>query len=72
VSSVSGGSITAGRLALSWGALAFDGNGVAAQFGSELVEPIRSLASRTIDRGAILKGPHHVLANLEPALGLQR
>jgi NTE family protein len=56
VSSVSGGSITAGRLALSWGALAFDGNGVAAQFGSELVEPIRSLASRTVDRGAILKG----------------
>jgi NTE family protein len=56
VSSVSGGSITAGRLALSWTRLDFDASGVARQFEAEVVRPIRGLASRTIDRGAILRG----------------
>ncbi len=56
VSSVSGGSITAGRLALSWPRLDFDPAGVARQFEAELVRPIRVLAGRTIDRAAILGG----------------
>src|SRR5262245_14136839 len=41
VSSVSGGSITAGTLGLNWGKLAFDAGGVAAAFDTHLVEPIR-------------------------------
>ncbi|HEU0078685.1 MAG TPA: patatin-like phospholipase family protein, partial [Longimicrobiaceae bacterium] len=56
VSSVSGGSITAGLLGLKWKRLGFAGDGVAQAFGAELVEPIRRLASRTIDEGAVLGG----------------
>jgi NTE family protein len=56
VSSVSGGSITAGVLARHWGDLTFDGADVATNFGHELVEPIREFAGRTVDIGAGLKG----------------
>ena len=56
VSSVSGGSITAGVLAHHWGELTFDGGDVATNFGSELVDPIRELAGRTVDIAAGLKG----------------
>ena len=56
VSSVSGGSITAGMLGLKWSRLAFDGGGVARGFGTEVVEPLRALAGRTIDAGAIVTG----------------
>ena len=56
VSSVSGGSITAGVLGLKWSRLAFDGAGVADGFGTEVVEPLRALAGRTIDAGAIVTG----------------
>lgn len=56
VSSVSGGSITAGVLGLKWPRLAFDGAGVARGFGAEVVEPLRALAGRTIDAGAIMTG----------------
>jgi NTE family protein len=56
VSSVSGGSITAGVLGLKWDRLAFDGAGVATAFRTEVVEPIRGLAGRTIDAGAIIGG----------------
>ncbi|HKV45343.1 MAG TPA: patatin-like phospholipase family protein [bacterium] len=56
VSSVSGGSITAGVVANNWGKLAFNQANVAANFGSEVVDPIRGLASRTIDVPAILLG----------------
>jgi NTE family protein len=56
VSSVSGGSITAGVLGLKWDRLAFDGAGVAKAFQAEVVDPIRGLAGRTIDAGAILGG----------------
>ena len=56
VSSVSGGSITAGVLGLAWSKLAFDDEGVAQRFNQEVIEPIRHLASQTIDRGAILGG----------------
>ena len=56
ISSVSGGSITAGVLGLHWQTLAFDGNGVSPVFDSEVVQPIRALASKTVDEGAILGG----------------
>lgn len=49
VSSVSGGSITAGALGLSWHNLQFDAGGVAAAFGERVVRPLRRLASHTID-----------------------
>lgn len=57
ISSVSGGSITAAQLALAWRELGFDkATGVAARFEEKLVRPIRGLAGRTIDAGAILGG----------------
>src|SRR3954470_20092689 len=56
ISSVSGGSIAAGVLGLKWDRLAFDGSGVAAALQPEFVDPIRALASKTIDEGAILGG----------------
>ena len=55
ISSVSGGSITAARLALAWPSLTFSG-GVATNFVPEVAEPIRKLASKTIDEGSILGG----------------
>lgn len=56
ISSVSGGSITAAMLGLKWSNLSFDGAGIGQQFGSEIVEPIRRLAGRTIDVGAVIGG----------------
>lgn len=56
VSSVSGGSITAGVLAMNWGSLKFAGTGRAANFVSEIVAPIRGLANRSIDAGAVIGG----------------
>jgi len=49
VSSVSGGSITAGVLALQWPNLQFDASGVARQFQELVVEPLRSMASTPVD-----------------------
>ena len=56
VSSVSGGSITAGILGLKWPSLDFDKRGVARRFVLEVVEPIRLLADRTVDVMAVLVG----------------
>lgn len=56
VSSVSGGSITAGMLGLAWSKLAFDARGVSPRFEPEVVQPIRRLAARTIDVFAVLRG----------------
>ena len=56
ISSVSGGSITAGVLGHRWSRLGFDGQRVAAHYVQEVVTPIRNLASDTIDRAAILTG----------------
>jgi NTE family protein len=57
ISSVSGGSITAARLGLAWSRLDFGLNdGVAAAFENLVVDPIRGLAGRTVDRGAVLGG----------------
>jgi NTE family protein len=56
ISSVSGGSIIAGLLGLKWTRLAFGAQAVPTVFESEIVQPIRALASKTIDEGAILGG----------------
>jgi NTE family protein len=56
VSSVSGGSITAGALAHAWAKLDFGENGVARAFGAEVVDPIRRLGGRTVDVPTILLG----------------
>ena len=56
VSSVSGGSITAGMLGLRWNTLAFNAANIATNLEQLVVNPIRSLASTTIDRGSIIKG----------------
>lgn len=55
VSSVSGGSITAGVLGLAWSRLDFQGD-VARGFNKEVVDPIRRLAGKTIDIPAVLLG----------------
>src|SRR5829696_2930416 len=56
VSSVSGGSMTNGALALAWKRLAFDEKGVARNFDAEVEQPIRKLAGKTIDLWAIVLG----------------
>lgn len=56
VSSVSGGSIAAATLGLSWQQLAFGPSGVAQAFGEKVVAPLRALARRTIDVPAIISG----------------
>jgi NTE family protein len=55
VSSVSGGSITNGVLALNWTKLQYD-NGVARNLDEHFVKPLRHLASKTIDKPAVFKG----------------
>lgn len=56
VSSVSGGSLTAGTLGRNWSRLNFDGDGVARDFVPQLVTPVRKLARKTIDRRSIVAG----------------
>ena len=56
VSSVSGGSITAAMLGLSWKRLTFDANNKATNLNELVIEPIRNLAGVTIDRRSIFKG----------------
>ena len=56
VSSVSGGSITAGMLALRWGRLGFGTDGVAVNLRAEVIDPVLGLASHTVDDGAVLGG----------------
>lgn len=56
ISSVSGGSITAGVLGLNWSRLDFDAQGVARNFDGAVVAPLRHLAGKTIDAGAIFGG----------------
>lgn len=53
ISSVSGGSITAGVLALAWDRLS---NGDVEAFKAHVVAPLRALASTTIDQWSILGG----------------
>ena len=56
VSSVSGGSITAGVLGLKWSQLDFSATGTARGFAREVVAPIRKMAAKTLDVGDVLKG----------------
>ena len=56
ISSVSGGSITAGLLALKWPKLSFDPAQVTSDFVPQVVTPIRALASTTIDAQAVIIG----------------
>lgn len=56
VSSVSGGSITAGVLATRWKQLQFDAGGKAANFGDAVVVPLRKMAGTTIDAGSVIGG----------------
>ena len=56
VSSVSGGSVTAGVLAMNWTDLDFDSNGVGREFGSQVVDPVRRMAGVDVDITAVLSG----------------
>lgn len=56
VSSVSGGSITAGVLGLNWGRLTFDAAGRATNLITAVIDPIRKLGGKTMDASAILGG----------------
>ncbi len=55
VSSVSGGSITAGHLAIQWAQLAFSKD-VAANFVAIVVGPLRKFCEQTIDTPSVWKG----------------
>ena len=55
-SSVSGGSITNGVLAMNWDKLGFDGNGFAQNFDQQITQPIRRMAAQSIDISSILEG----------------
>ncbi len=56
ISSVSGGSITAGQLGLRWERLRLGSHGAAERFEREVVEPLRELARHTIDVRAVIVG----------------
>jgi NTE family protein len=56
ISSVSGGSITAGVLGLKWGKLSFDPGRVREDFVREVVAPLRGMASETIDADSVILG----------------
>src|SRR6266446_1001677 len=55
VSSVSGGSITAGQLGLQWQSLDFQ-NGIAINLTQLVIDPVRALGRITIDVKAVLGG----------------
>lgn len=66
VSSVSGGSITAGVLALAWKDLSFNESGVATNLEELVINRLRKFASNTIDQGSIIKGillPRHSISD---------
>jgi NTE family protein len=56
ISSVSGGSITAGLLGLRWGQLSFRPAAAKDDFVPQVVEPIRRLADQTLDVGGVIGG----------------
>ena len=56
ISSVSGGSITAGFLALKWRELSLDPARLKSDFVPRIVQPLRALASETLDAEAIILG----------------
>lgn len=56
ISSVSGGSITAGTLGMNWSRMAFDTAGIGHAFLEQVVGPVCNLAGKTVDEGAIFGG----------------
>jgi NTE family protein len=56
ISSVSGGSITSATLALAWSRLDFAPDGVAQKLTSLVVDPLREMAGRSIDKKSIIAG----------------
>ena len=56
ISSISGGSITAGFLAVKWTGLQFDGGGTAGNFEPLIVAPLRAFCAKNIDAMAIGEG----------------
>jgi NTE family protein len=56
ISSVSGGSITAGILGLKWTTLTFDAQNRATNLVKQVIEPVRQLADVTIDADAVIVG----------------
>jgi NTE family protein len=56
VSSVSGGSITSGVLAMNWKNLGFDANGFALNFDQQMTQPIRGMATHSIDISSVIEG----------------
>lgn len=56
IASVSGGSITAGVLALNWSRLAFSAEGIATNFNDLIAEPVLAFARVPVDLRAILMG----------------
>ena len=68
ISSVSGGSITAGVLGLNWSKLSFDPKLVREDFVSLVVKPIRKLAGKTLDASSIIGG---ILKSINPGTNIQ-
>ena len=56
ISSVSGGSITAGVLGLAWKKLRFDASGKAENLMDAVIKPVTELAGRTLDEKSIFAG----------------
>jgi NTE family protein len=56
ISSVSGGSITAGMLGLKWNSLSFNGQGVAINLGEVVIKPVLDLADHTLDVISVIEG----------------
>src|SRR5215211_2805720 len=56
ISTVSGGSITAGVLATNWSKLNFDSAGVASNFVDAVVDPLRRMAHTGVDISAVVAG----------------
>lgn len=56
ISSVSGGSVTAGMLGFKWHKLSFDPARIVADFIPEVVAPLRALAGTTVDIPTVLGG----------------
>lgn len=56
ITSVSGGSITNGYLAMRWNDLQFNDDGVIEEFRENIVEPLWDFCSKSLDAGAIIWG----------------
>ena len=56
ISSVSGGSIASGVLAVHWDQLQFDPSGIATNLEAQFVAPLRNFCGKTIDTWSIISG----------------